>query len=314
VSKADLDKQPAQVAAMFDEVSTHYDRTNTVLSVGNASLWRVATTRAVGPRPGERILDVAAGTGTSSASLARNGASVVAADFSAGMIEVGRRRQAGNPFVEFVQADATALPFEDDSFDAVTISFGLRNIVDPRAALAEFYRVTKPGGRVVICEFSHPPVAVVRAGYSAYLRYGMPVLARFASSNPVAYEYLMDSIQAWPEQPELARWLREAGYESVAWRNLTAGIVALHRGRKPVPVAPVPVAPVEPEPKPEPESKPLAEAKPAAKKPGATAKPAAPAKKPGATAKPATPAKKPAARKPAAGETPATPTVPPEGE
>lgn len=218
---------------MFDEVSTHYDRTNTVLSMGNAALWRVATTRAVAPRAGETILDVAAGTGTSSASLARNGASVVAADFSHGMIEVGRQRQAANPFISFVQADATALPFADDTFDAVTISFGLRNIVDPRAALAEFFRVAKPGGRVVICEFSTPPLAPVRAGYGAYLRYGMPVLARAASSNPAAYEYLMESIEAWPSQPALAAWLREAGFEKVAWRNLTAGIVALHRGRKP---------------------------------------------------------------------------------
>jgi demethylmenaquinone methyltransferase/2-methoxy-6-polyprenyl-1,4-benzoquinol methylase len=233
VSKADLSKQPEQVAAMFDEVSTHYDRTNNVLSMGNAALWRVATTRAVHPRAGERILDVAAGTGTSSASLAKNGARVVAADFSGGMIEVGRVRQAANPFIEFVQADATALPFADGEFDAVTISFGLRNIVDPKKALAEFFRVTKPGGRLVICEFSQPPVALIRAGYSAYLRYGMPVLARVASSNPAAYEYLMDSIEAWPSQPVLADWLREAGYDDVAYRNLTAGIVALHRGRKP---------------------------------------------------------------------------------
>ncbi|MDN4614034.1 bifunctional demethylmenaquinone methyltransferase/2-methoxy-6-polyprenyl-1,4-benzoquinol methylase UbiE [Leifsonia sp. F6_8S_P_1B] len=233
MSKADLSKQPAQVAAMFDEVSTHYDRTNTVLSMGNAALWRVATTRAVAPQAGETILDVAAGTGTSSASLARNGANVVAADFSEGMIEVGRQRQAGNPFVSFVQADATALPFDDDTFDAVTISFGLRNIVDPQKALAEFFRVLKPGGRVVICEFSRPPLAPLRAGYGLYLKYGMPLLAKAASSNPAAYEYLMESIQAWPSQPALAGWLREVGFERVAWRNLTAGIVALHRGWKP---------------------------------------------------------------------------------
>lgn len=347
MSKADLDKKPAQVAAMFDEVSTHYDRTNTVLSVGNASLWRVATTRAVGPRAGETILDVAAGTGTSSASLARNGASVVAADFSDGMIEVGRRRQADNPYVTFVQADATQLPFDDDAFDAVTISFGLRNIVDPRAALAEFYRVTKPGGRVVICEFSHPPVALIRAGYSAYLKYGMPVLAKLASSNPAAYEYLMDSIQAWPAQPELAAWLRAAGYESVAWRNLTAGIVALHRGRKPAaPVAAKKSAPAAAE-KPastaaakKPATSSTVAKKPAtptaAKQPATSAKPAVAAKpanpaKPAATkpvakkpttaksttakpttAKPAT--AKPAPAKPAAGGTSSTPSIPPEGE
>ncbi|MCX7520692.1 class I SAM-dependent methyltransferase [Microbacterium sp. STN6] len=234
MSKADLTKQPDQVAAMFDDVSTHYDRTNAVLSVGNAALWRIATTRAIDPAPGERILDVAAGTGTSSAALTRTGARVVAADFSAGMIEVGRARNADNPFIEFAHADATALPFDDDLFDAVTISFGLRNVVDPRAALAEFYRVTKPGGRLVICEFSHPPLPLLRRAYFAYLRYGMPVLARLASSNAAAYDYLMESIRDWPNQTELSAWVRAAGYERVAYRNLTAGIVALHRGTKPL--------------------------------------------------------------------------------
>ena len=178
------------------------------------------------------ILDIAAGTGTSSASLARNGAHVVAADFSAGMIEVGRQRHANNPAITFTRADATELPFDDESFDAVTISFGLRNIVNPQRALSEFFRVTKPGGRVVICEFSHPQNSLIRAGYSAYLRYGMPLLAALASSNPAAYDYLMESIEAWPDQPTLAGWLRDAGYERVAWRTLTAGIVALHRGWK----------------------------------------------------------------------------------
>jgi demethylmenaquinone methyltransferase/2-methoxy-6-polyprenyl-1,4-benzoquinol methylase len=234
VNKADLTKRPAEVASMFDEVSKHYDRMNTVLSAGNDHLWRIATTRAIDPRPGELVLDVAAGTGTSSAAIAARGAHVVAADFSAGMIEVGKARQAANPRVEFVQADATALPFGDAEFDAVTISFGLRNIVQPKKALAEFFRVTKPGGRVVICEFSTPPVAAVRAAYYGYLQFGMPLVARLASSNAPAYEYLMDSIRAWPSQPTLAGWLRDAGYEQVAYRNLTAGIVALHRGYKPL--------------------------------------------------------------------------------
>ncbi len=233
VSKADLSKQPSQVAAMFDTVSTHYDRTNTVLSMGNASLWRVATTRAVAPKPGERILDVAAGTGTSSAALSHNGAFITAADFSAGMIEVGRLRHASNPFIEFVQADATQLPFDDASFDAVTISFGLRNVENPKQALAEFYRVLRPGGRVVICEFSRPPQTLIRTGYFGYLRYAMPALVRLASSNPDAYDYLMESIRDWPSQSVLCGWLRAAGFTSVAYRNLTAGIVALHRGVKP---------------------------------------------------------------------------------
>ncbi|MGX5697097.1 demethylmenaquinone methyltransferase [Agromyces soli] len=233
MTRADLGKDPRQVSAMFDRVAARYDRTNTVLSMGNAPLWRVATTRAVDPKPGERILDVAAGTGTSSASLAKSGASVVAADFSPGMIEVGRSRQAHVQNLVFVEADAMALPFGDDEFDAVTISFGLRNVNDPKQAIREFLRVTKPGGRLVICEFSHPPVALVRTGYGFYQRYVMPPLVRLSSSNDTAYDYLNESINAWPDQSTLAAWMREAGWRDIAWRNLTLGVVALHRGRKP---------------------------------------------------------------------------------
>ncbi|MCI4656249.1 MULTISPECIES: bifunctional demethylmenaquinone methyltransferase/2-methoxy-6-polyprenyl-1,4-benzoquinol methylase UbiE [Cryobacterium] len=237
MNRADLSKQPEQVAAMFDQVSTHYDRTNAVLSVGNAALWRLQATRAVNPQAGERILDIAAGTGTSSVALTHTGAHVVAADFSAGMIKVGRERHAGNPLIEFVQADATALPFADNEFDAVTISFGLRNVVEPRKALAEFFRVTKPGGRVVICEFSTPPNPVIRGAYFAYLNQVMPRVVKLASSNAEAYDYLGESIAAWPTQPVLSGWLRDVGYESVAYKNLTLGIVALHRGVKAAPAA-----------------------------------------------------------------------------
>lgn len=218
---------------MFDQVSTHYDRTNTMLSVGNDGLWRAATVRAVDPRRGDRVLDLAAGTGTSSAALAAKGAHVVAADFSPGMIEVGRSRHADNPNIEFVVADGTDLPFGDNEFDAVTISFGLRNIVDPKLALAELYRVTKPGGRIVICEFSTPPAAIVRLGYNTYLARVMPTLVKLASSNAEAYDYLAESIADWPEQKTLAEWLRETGFRRVAYRNLTLGVVALHRGIKP---------------------------------------------------------------------------------
>ncbi|WP_416351494.1 bifunctional demethylmenaquinone methyltransferase/2-methoxy-6-polyprenyl-1,4-benzoquinol methylase UbiE [Rathayibacter sp. Leaf296] len=234
MTKADLTKRPDEVAAMFDTVAPAYDLTNTVLSAGNDHLWRIATTRAVNPAPGERILDVAAGTGTSSASLARSGAHVVAADFSPGMIAVGRTRQAGNDRIEFVQADAMALPFEDESFDAVTISFGLRNVAEPRTALAEFFRVVKPGGRVVICEFSTPPLKPLAAAYDLYLAKVMPAIVGLASSNDPAYDYLGDSIRAWPEQKVVASWLRVAGFERVAYKDLTFGIVALHRGIKPI--------------------------------------------------------------------------------
>lgn len=215
---------------MFDEVAGRYDRMNAVLSGGNAMLWRAATVRAVAAKPGERILDVAAGTGTSSAVLRRSGAQVVAVDFSPGMIAEGRRRHPG---IEFIAADAMRLPFGDAEFDAVTISFGLRNIAEPKLALAEMYRVLKPGGRLVICEFSRPPAAIMRAGYRAYLRWVMPIVADRMSSNPEAYRYLAESIEHWPDQAELSRWLRGVGFVRVAYRNLTAGTVALHRGHKP---------------------------------------------------------------------------------
>src|SRR3954451_21317112 len=218
---------------MFDKVSTRYDRTNTVLSVGNDVLWRAATTRAVAPRPGERILDLAAGTGTSSASLARSGVTVIAADFSEGMLEVGRRRQAGVPNIEFVHADAEDLPFEDREFDAVTMSFGLRNVHEPKRALAELFRVAKPGGRIVICEFSTPPNGLLRRGYALYLKRVLPVVSRVTSSDAPAYGYLGDSILDWPDQRTLSGWIRDAGFADVSYRNLAAGVVALHRGRRP---------------------------------------------------------------------------------
>lgn len=234
MTTADLSKKPEAVSAMFDDVAAGYDVTNNLLSAGNAVLWRIATTRAVNPQAGERVLDLAAGTGTSSVALAKSGAQVVAADFSPGMLEVGRQKHGQNPLLEFVEADATKLPFADNSFDAVTMSFGLRNVVEPKKALAELYRVTKPGGRIVICEFSTPPVAPIRAGYNFYLRKVMPIVAKYSSSNTEAYTYLADSIADWPNQATLASWIREAGFMNVAYRNLTAGVVALHRGIKPV--------------------------------------------------------------------------------
>lgn len=268
------------VSTMFDEVSPRYDLANDLLSLGSSRLWRISLTRAVGARKGMRVLDVAAGTGTSSAAIAAHGAQVVAADFSEGMLAVGRERQADNPLIEFVYADATRLPFADDEFDAVTISFGLRNVNKPEQALAEMFRVTKPGGRIVICEFSHPPLRLIREPYFFYTKHVMPRIARLISGTGDAYEYLNDSIVEWPNQQTLAAWMRAAGFEQVVYRNLSAGIVALHRGEVP---AKKPSA-----------TKPAAK-KPAVKKPAAK-KPAA--KKPAASPSPA--AKKPAPRKPAA--------------
>jgi demethylmenaquinone methyltransferase/2-methoxy-6-polyprenyl-1,4-benzoquinol methylase len=231
--RADLEKDPAHVSGMFDEVAPAYDRSNTILSLGNDRLWRIATTRAVAPKAGQRILDLAAGTGASAVSLARSGADVVAADFSRGMLAEGRRRHGGIPNLSFVEADAMALPFDDDEFDTVTISFGLRNVAEPRVALAELLRVTAPGGRLVICEFSHPPARAFAALYRFYNDRVLPSVARAVSSNAEAYDYLNESIQDWPDQATLSSWIRGAGWTDVAHRDLSFGIVALHRAVKP---------------------------------------------------------------------------------
>ncbi|AZS37931.1 Demethylmenaquinone methyltransferase [Microbacterium lemovicicum] len=237
--RADLGKDPARVSGMFDEVAPAYDRTNTVLSLGNDRLWRVATTRAVAPRAGQRILDLAAGTGASSVALARSGAEIVAADFSPGMIAEGERRYGsgavggGIPNLRFVEANATDLPFEDDEFDTVTMSFGLRNVDEPKKALRELLRVTKPGGRIVVCEFSHPPSKAFAGLYRFYNGRILPAVAKAVSSNAEAYEYLNESINDWPDQRTLSGWMREAGWTRVAHRDLSFGIVALHRAVKP---------------------------------------------------------------------------------
>jgi len=229
-----MDKQPDEVAGMFDTVANNYDLTNAVLSGGNATLWRYAVVKAIDPQSGERILDIACGTGTSSAALTRTGATVVGLDFSPGMLEHARRKHSS---VEFVEGDAMKLPFVSDEFDVVTISFGLRNVADPKVALDEMYRVLKPGGRLVICEFSRPPVALLRAGYFTYLKFVMPTVAAVTGSNAAAYKYLEESIKEWPDQGTLSQWIRGAGFTRVAHRNLTAGVVAMHRGRKPVDAA-----------------------------------------------------------------------------
>ena len=230
MSRASLDKLPREVAAMFDGVAARYDLTNDVLSMGQTRLWRRAVLDAVRPYPGERVLDLAAGTGTSSRPFVDAGAFVVPCDFSLGMLTVGKHRQ---PDLAFTAGDALRLPFADASFDATTISFGLRNTADPRTALAELLRVTKPGGRLVVCEFSHPVWAPFRTVYVEYLMRALPSLARRTASNPDAYVYLAESIRAWPDQAALAEVLRDAGWAEVAWRNLSGGIVALHRGRRP---------------------------------------------------------------------------------
>ena len=228
--RAELDKAPSEVAAMFDRVAARYDLVNDLLALGQTRLWRSMVVNAVDPQPGQKILDLAAGTGTSSAPFAKRGAYVVPCDFSLGMLAVGKQRQ---PHLPFVAGDALNLPFKDGVFDAVTISFGLRNVQRTEQALAEMLRVTRPGGTLVICEFSAPVWGPFRTIYTEYLMKALPAIARKTSSNPAAYEYLADSIRAWPNQPELAAKIMAAGWEHVQWRNATGGIVAIHRATKP---------------------------------------------------------------------------------
>jgi demethylmenaquinone methyltransferase/2-methoxy-6-polyprenyl-1,4-benzoquinol methylase len=228
VSKADLSKDPAAVSAMFDDVASSYDKTNDLLSFGQARLWRRAVRKAISPIAPDRILDIAAGTGTSSMALLAPGVSVVAADFSKGMLAEGQKRY---PELEFVFADAMKLPFPDQEFDVVTMSFGLRNVENHNIALKEFFRVLKPGGRLVICEFSHVG-GVFGPFYRLYLKHILPKLSALFSKSPDAYDYLAESIAAWPKQKQLKSDIEKAGFSAVKFRNLTLGIVALHQGVK----------------------------------------------------------------------------------
>jgi demethylmenaquinone methyltransferase/2-methoxy-6-polyprenyl-1,4-benzoquinol methylase len=227
--RARLDKSPKDVAAMFDQVAKRYDVLNDLLSLGRTKAWRKVVVSTIAPRPGMRILDCAAGTGSSTAPLAAAGASAFASDFSLGMLEAGARRERELPFIA---ADNLALPFADNAFDVVTISFGLRNVANTRSALEEAHRVCAPGGRLVVCEFSHPTNRLFRTIYFRYLMRVLPPLARAFSSNPDAYTYLAESIEAWPNQSALAEIISQAGWSSVAWQNRTGGIVAIHSAFK----------------------------------------------------------------------------------
>lgn len=229
MSRANLDKDPDEVAAMFDGVAKRYDMVNDLLSLGRTKAWRRAATAIIAPHPGMKILDLAAGTGSSSEPLAAAGADVIPADFSDGMLAAGRKAR---PHLPFTKADALKLPFEANTFDCVTISFGLRNTADIDKALVQMLKVTKPGGHLVIVEFSHPVWRPFRTIYTNYLMRLLPVIARITSSNPDAYVYLAQSIRAWPNQAALAARIEAAGWSNVGWTNLTGGVVAVHRAVK----------------------------------------------------------------------------------
>lgn len=227
--RANMDKNPAEVAAMFDGVAKRYDLVNDLLSLGQTKAWRRATTAIIAPKPGMKILDMAAGTGSSSEPLAAAGADVIPADFSEGMLGAGRKAR---PHLPFTKADALNLPFNDGEFDVFTISFGLRNTNDTDKALKEALRVVKPGGRLVVAEFSSPTWLPFRTIYSNYLMRALPWIASKTSSNPDAYIYLAESIRAWPNQVALAAKIEAAGWRRVTWKNLTGGVVAVHIAHK----------------------------------------------------------------------------------
>ena len=229
MSKASLTKNPREVAAMFDRVAAKYDITNDVLAFGLTHFWRKATANAVAAKKGEKILDLAAGTGTSSLAFAKSGATVIPCDFSLGMLQEGNKR---SPQLNFSAGDALSLPFAEETFDAVTISFGIRNVNNVDKALKEMLRVTKPGGRIVVCEFSSPTFELFRKIYMEYLMKALPAIAKKTSSNPDAYVYLADSIRAWPNQKDFALQINNSNWNNVKWKNLTGGIVCLHKAEK----------------------------------------------------------------------------------
>ena len=216
---------------MFDGVAKNYDKANDLLSFGSARIWRKKVAKLVNSQPGQKILDLAAGTGSSSIAFVRDGVKVVAADFSRGMLEEGKRR---HPELEFVFADAAELPFSDKEFDTVTISFGIRNVEKTEVALREMLRVLKPGGKLVVCEFSTIPNPLMHNLYRFYLRNILPTISALVSKTPEAYNYLAESIDAWPNQKELLKIIENAGFESVSYLNQTLGIVAIHTGIKPL--------------------------------------------------------------------------------
>lgn len=216
---------------MFDGVARRYDITNSVLSFGLDRHWRRRTRECLQLSRGQRVLDLAAGTGVSTIELGRGGILAVACDFSLGMLRAGRAHRHRR-WVPYVAGDATRLPFADARFDAAVISFGLRNVADVPAALREMARVVRPGGHLVICEFSRPTWRPFRVLYLNYLMRALPWVARRVSSNAEAYVYLAESIRAWPAQDQLAATVAANGWDTVRYRNLSGGIVALHMAQR----------------------------------------------------------------------------------
>ena len=232
------DEKTRLVGRVFSSVADRYDLMNDLMSLGIHRLWKRHFVAGCGLRRGERVLDLAGGTGDI-AELARKrvGANgeVVIGDINAAMLRAGRRRMDDAGLVrafEWLQADAQSLPFADRRFDHVTIAFGLRNVTDKDAALAEMHRVLKPGGRVHILEFSHVEPRPLARVYDLWSFQALPRLGQVVARDRDSYQYLAESIRRFPDQHKLADMLGEAGFERVTWENLSAGIAAIHRGAR----------------------------------------------------------------------------------
>jgi len=232
------DAKAGLVGQVFSSVATRYDVMNDVMSLGIHRLWKRFTIEQAGVRAGQQVLDVAGGTGDLAAQFARQvgpSGSVTVADINAAMLDVGRARMAdrgltGN--IEFVQANAECLPFPDSYFDCITIAFGLRNVTHIDAALASMYRILKPGGRLLVLEFSKPVLPALSAVYDAYSFNILPKLGKLIANDEASYRYLVESIRKHPDQETLKGMMEQAGFGRVHYFNLTGGIVALHKGYK----------------------------------------------------------------------------------
>jgi demethylmenaquinone methyltransferase/2-methoxy-6-polyprenyl-1,4-benzoquinol methylase len=232
-------EKAARVDEVFDSVAARYDLMNDLMSGGLHRLWKRFALARAGIRPGQRALDLATGSGDLALGIARrlgDGGLLVASDINASMLERGRDRltDAGvGARIEFVQADAERLPFAPRSFDCITIGFGLRNVTDQGRALAEMFAALRPGGRLVVLEFSHPALAWFRRLYDAYSFAVLPRLGQWVAGDAQSYRYLAESIRMHPDQATLAGMMREAGLVRCGWNNLTGGVVAIHTGFRP---------------------------------------------------------------------------------
>ncbi|AIU86892.1 bifunctional demethylmenaquinone methyltransferase/2-methoxy-6-polyprenyl-1,4-benzoquinol methylase UbiE [Pectobacterium odoriferum] len=232
------DEKEVMVAEVFHSVAAKYDLMNDLMSFGIHRVWKRFTIECSGVRRNQRVLDLAGGTGDLTAKFSRmvgEGGEVILADINASMLKVGREKLRNKGIIDninYVQANAEALPFPDDFFDCITISFGLRNVTDKNKALRSMYRVLKPGGRLLVLEFSKPVIKQLSTVYDAYSFHILPRIGEAVASDAGSYRYLAESIRMHPDQETLKGMMSDAGFDSVNYFNLTGGIVALHRGFK----------------------------------------------------------------------------------